>query len=172
MDAYEVVSRYYDLEHDRLTDDVDMYLQFAQTYGESVLVCGVGTGRVGIGIAVRGFETWGFDVSPAMLSRARQKAVSTPNLHLFDADMTSLDLDRSFSLVIMPLDTLVGLATREAQEAALKRARACLLPEGLLIVDVLNPLVLPDLSESRLLRLRFESSTCEGHLIVANDALE
>ncbi len=166
MDVYDVVARYYDNEHSHIRQDVDMYIQFARSFGESILVCGVGTGRVGLGLAQHGFETWGFDNSPSMLARARESAVATPNLHLFEADMTSLELGHDYSLVVIPLDCLTGLGTLEAQRAALLSAQRHLEGDGMLIVDVVNPFRLPVSDENGLVRTRFRDESQGRKLII------
>jgi SAM-dependent methyltransferase len=64
----------------------------------SVLDAGCGTGRVGIELARRGIEVVGADVDRSMLATARRAA---PELTWVEADLTELDLGRTFALVLL-----------------------------------------------------------------------
>jgi len=80
----------------------------------SVLDAGCGTGRVGIEIARRGrelggIEVVGVDVDPSMIAMARARA---PEIEWRDSDLTTLDLGRTFDVVLLagnvPLFTAPG----------------------------------------------------------------
>lgn len=75
--------------------EADFVEGFAPT---SVLDAGCGTGRVGIELARRGIEVVGADVDPSMLATARRQA---PDITWVEADLTTLDLDRTFALVLL-----------------------------------------------------------------------
>ena len=64
----------------------------------SVLDAGCGTGRVAIELARRGIEVVGVDGDPDMLERARRKA---PTLRWIDADLATVDVGRTFDVVLM-----------------------------------------------------------------------
>lgn len=64
----------------------------------SVLDAGCGTGRVAIELARHGVEVVGVDVDRSMLTEARRRA---PDLQWIEADAASLDLGRTFDVVIM-----------------------------------------------------------------------
>lgn len=95
----------------------------------AVLDVGCGTGRVTIELARRGIEVVGVDRDPSMLAVARRLA---PGLDWVEADMTELDLGRTFPLVLMagnvPRFTLPGTAAR-----LVERCAAHLAPGGLLV---------------------------------------
>ena len=65
---------------------------------DSVLDAGCGTGRVGIELARRGIEVVGVDADAHMLERARRKA---PHITWLLADLATLDLGRTFDVVVM-----------------------------------------------------------------------
>ncbi len=72
---------------------------FVTAFGPaSVLDAGCGTGRVGIELARRGIEVVGADVDPSMLSTARRQG---PDITWVEADLTELDLGRTFALVLL-----------------------------------------------------------------------
>ncbi|MDQ4132429.1 MAG: class I SAM-dependent methyltransferase [Actinomycetota bacterium] len=64
----------------------------------SVLDAGCGTGRVAIELARRGLEAVGVDVDASMLATARGRA---PGISWVLADLTTLDLGRTFDVVVM-----------------------------------------------------------------------
>lgn len=64
----------------------------------SVLDAGCGTGRVAIELARRGVDVVGVDPDPSMISTAQRLA---PELAWVRADMTDLQLDRHFDVVLM-----------------------------------------------------------------------
>ena len=63
-----------------------------------VLDAGCGTGRVAIELARHGIDVTGVDVDPSMLGEARRLA---PGLAWIEADLATLDLGRTFDVVVM-----------------------------------------------------------------------
>jgi SAM-dependent methyltransferase len=80
----------------------------------SVLDAGCGTGRVAIELARHGIEVVGVDADASMLATARRVA---PDIDWVHADLTQLDLGRTFDLVVMAGN--VPLFTPPGTEAAL-----------------------------------------------------
>jgi len=79
--------------------DVHGEAQFVAALGpRSVLDAGCGTGRVAIELARRGIEVVGVDADPSMIATARQR---TPELSWLEADLASLELGRTFDVVVM-----------------------------------------------------------------------
>ena len=77
-------------------------------HGEATLICsfapatvldaGCGTGRVAIELAKHGIEVIGVDVEESMIAEARRMA---PELPWVLGDLTTLDLGRTFDLVVL-----------------------------------------------------------------------
>jgi SAM-dependent methyltransferase len=147
-----------------------MYLHLFPSNEKDVLILGAGTGRVALALADAGFQVWGVDNSEGMLTRARQKVRDRPNLKLVQADMTSLYIGRRFDVVLVPFDAFTSLPDQAAQIGALQRARAHLLDEGALVVDVVNPLVLPPAEQLPMRRLRFEAMDGERKVTAYDSA--
>ena len=73
----------------------------------SVLDAGCGTGRVAIELSTREIEAVGTDLDPQMLSVASDKA---PHLTWVESDLASLDLGRSFDVVVMAGNVILFVA--------------------------------------------------------------
>ena len=89
----------------------------------TVLDAGCGTGRVAIELARRGVRVTGVDADPSMLTTARRLA---PGLEWIDADLATLDLGRTFDVVLLagnvpifcPLASRASLVDRCARHVA------------------------------------------------------
>jgi len=94
----------------RLQGDIEVYAKLAPPEG-SVLELGSGTGRVAFALAEHGLHVTGVEIAPSMLLQAQAKrATLDPEIGarvaLRRGDMTSLDLKRTFDLVVCPYFTL------------------------------------------------------------------
>ncbi|MGE0718667.1 MAG: class I SAM-dependent methyltransferase, partial [Alphaproteobacteria bacterium] len=127
--------------------DVDRYRGLAKTAGGPVLELCVGTGRVAIPIAADGHDVVGVDISAGQLARCRANLARVPQaadrLELIEADVATLDLGRrDFALVIIAFNSLVCMPDFTMQRRALFTASRHLAPDGVLAIDVTNPLTI------------------------------
>jgi SAM-dependent methyltransferase len=149
MAEFDRHARYYDFEHADYQEDLAMYAGFAATAGETgVLELACGTGRCLLPLAGSGTAVVGLDISPAMLSIAREKverAKPRGRVDLFEADMRGFSLGRTFGLIFIALNSLMHVETQEDQARTLACAAQHLAAGGRLVVDLFNPdVVLPD----------------------------
>jgi SAM-dependent methyltransferase len=93
----------------------------------SVLDAGCGTGRVAVELARRGIEVVGVDRDPSMLTTARSAA---PEVEWIEADLTTLDLGRTFDVVVMAGNVMLFTDDPDATVASCAHH---LSPTGLLI---------------------------------------
>jgi SAM-dependent methyltransferase len=119
----------------RLGDDLAIYADLAPP-GGSILELGVGTGRLAFALAEQGFSVTGIDIAPAMLAQAAARQAEAHSevarrVTLKRADMTSLDLKRTFDLVICPYFTLAHVPRGMAWKNTFATAARHLKPEGL-----------------------------------------
>jgi len=142
-DPYQFLVRYYDLQNADLTEDLPFWLELAQQRQGPIVELGCGTGRVLLQLAREGHAVVGVDRSAAMLTRARARLDSRPELRnhieLILQDFTALDLKRAFELVLMPFNTFAHLLTRAEQSAALQSIQRHLEPGGWFAFDLPNP---------------------------------
>ncbi len=133
----------YDERHRSKTDDVASYVRLARSAGR-VLECGAGTGRVTLPMARGGARVTALDFSKPMLGALQRKLEGESkgvqkNVTVCHADMRTMRLGETFSLIVLAFDTFAHLYSRMDVEAFLARARAHLEPEGRLVFDVAMP---------------------------------
>lgn len=119
----------------RLEGDVDVYARLAPE-GGAILELGVGTGRLAVALAEKGFQVTGVDIAPAMLAQARAKLADLPNriasrVELKRGDMTDITLGKTFDLVICPYFTLAHVPRGMAWKNTFLTAAKHLKPGGL-----------------------------------------
>ena len=95
----------------------------------SVLDAGCGTGRVAIELDQRGVEVVGTDVAPDMLRTARQRA---PHLDWVEADLATLDLGRTFDVVVLAGNVLLFVAPG-TQAEVVRRCGEHIGPSGVVV---------------------------------------
>tara|TARA_R110000868_G_scaffold262401_1_gene520898 strand:- start:58724 stop:59545 length:822 start_codon:yes stop_codon:yes gene_type:complete len=131
-----------------LEGDLEFYLEYARRYGRGgggpVLELGCGTGRITWELACMGCDVVGLDLSPLMISQAKDKMFSMPSaalrhIEFLEGDMTAFDLQREFPLVIVPGRTFQCLDTVEKQKDCLKMMRGHMEDGGRLILDLFDP---------------------------------
>ncbi|MGH2456308.1 MAG: class I SAM-dependent methyltransferase [Candidatus Limnocylindria bacterium] len=125
--------------------DIDFYRRLASQTGGPILDVGCGTGRVAAALAADGYEVVGIDLSAPMLRLAERRRVALPadvagRLTFRQADMTTLDLERDFTLIVAPSRVFQFLLTTDAQRQALAALRFHLRPNGRLVLDLFDPL--------------------------------
>jgi len=138
---YDQIAPFYDVEHARFDEDVDLYINFAELRGGPLLELACGSGRLLLPLARAGYEVTGVDTSSTMLDLARQ-ALETEGLiarcTLVQQDMCALQLDKKFHLAFIALGSFGHVITRRAQQQALAAIRAHLTAGGTFILDISN----------------------------------
>jgi SAM-dependent methyltransferase len=116
----------YDEFHKGLMDDEGAVAALATLAGDGpVLEFGVGTGRLAVPLAGRGVEVVGVDVSPEMLAKLKEKS---SEVTVVEADMTTVSLEREFSLAYIAFNSIFALDTQQAQVELFRNAAAHLRP--------------------------------------------
>ena len=134
----------YEAEYGFYTIDLSWYRNRLLQLGGPALVLGCGTGRVLFSLAIAGVPADGIDSSPAMLDRARLRAVEigpevTGRVNLHEADIRSFSLDTRYRVILAPFNLLMHLHRDEDVLACLECAAKHLRDDGLLLLDVTNP---------------------------------
>ena len=133
-------------EYQGLRFDVQRYIEIAQESGGPILEPCCGTGRVALPLADAGFDVVGVDLSKELIRQFRSKLASesatlNDRIEIIEQDITQLDLERhDFPLVIIAFNSLLCLSDFAAQCQALSSLAAHMKPNGLMLIDIVNPL--------------------------------
>jgi ubiquinone/menaquinone biosynthesis C-methylase UbiE len=128
--------------------DVERYKEIAAKTGGPILELCCGTGRVAIPLARAGFPVTGVDISAGMLRQFESNLAGEDHsvlsrIQLVKQDVTGLALEkREFPLAIIAFNSLLCITDFEAQCQALCAIAGHLALGGVLVLDVVNPLVL------------------------------
>jgi SAM-dependent methyltransferase len=143
-----LLARYYDLEYEGYTEDVDFYVQFATLLDPDkrlpLLELGAGTGRIAVALAEAGFSVVCVDVSEAMLEACEEKARLrgvAEKITVVHADMRDLRgvPQRAFNVAYCALNTFAYLVSGEEQMAMLAGVQKALVQHGILLLDLTPP---------------------------------
>jgi len=179
----------YDWLYQDELDDIQMYIQLSANIN-TVLECGIGSGRIAIPMASAGKIVYGIDNSTAMLERLQTKLAKYPKniakrVHPYYADMTDFELGRKFDFIYVPFSTFNYLLTIDAQRACLQSIRKHLTQNGILVLEILSfqykthwlcndPILRkiktgPDLDDTEIIEL-WETSTfdCVSQIVIEN----
>lgn len=141
MSDYDSIAPFYDIEHAHFGEDLDMYRNFAELCGGSMLELACGSGRLLLPLASEGYALTGVDTSAAMLDLARQaleKAGLSAHCQLVQQDMCQLQLPEKFRLAAIALGSFGHIITRTRQQQALAAIRRHLSPGATFILDLSN----------------------------------
>ncbi len=122
---------WHDLECGAYTEDLALWRELADRTGGPLLDIGAGTGRVTLELAARGVEVVALDLCAPLLTALARRGEGLP-VTTTVADARDFRLDREFSLILVPMQTLQLLGGRSGRGAFLRCARAHLRSGGLL----------------------------------------
>lgn len=141
---YERIAHLYD-SYLRFTDDLPFFQQqcFQQPHQSgAVLELMCGTGRISIPLLEAGVNLTCIDASPAMLAILQQKlAARGLSAPVIRADVTNLEWQSAFDLVLLPFQSFHELQTEADQQKALTGITQALKPNGCFICTLHNPKV-------------------------------
>jgi SAM-dependent methyltransferase len=108
--------------------------------GSRILELGVGTGRLALPLAARGFEVHGIDSSPAMLARLRAKPGGDA-VGVVEGDFADVgtNVEGEYDLVLLAFNSLFELLEQDAQCRCVAGAAARLAAGGVFVVEALAP---------------------------------
>jgi ubiquinone/menaquinone biosynthesis C-methylase UbiE len=131
-----------------LSHDVQRYTELAREIGGPILELCCGTGRVAIPLAKDGFDVTGVDICAGMLEQLRKNLqrldpVVSAKVTSVEQDITQLSLkNRNYRLAIIAFNSLLCVTNFNDQLKTLTSISRHLSDEGILILDIVNPLKL------------------------------
>jgi len=143
---YRETAKYYDSAYAVKPDlnDIDFYVELANSVGGTTLEVACGTGRVLIPTARTGVTIEGLDFADPLLNILRDKLAKEPievqeRVTLHKGDMRDFKLGKQFDLITVPFRPLQHLYNIEDQLKAFARFRDHLKPKGKLGFNVFFP---------------------------------
>jgi SAM-dependent methyltransferase len=130
---------WHDLECGGYAEDLPLWRALAGEMGGPVLDVGAGTGRVSLDLAGRGLAVVALDSDAALLAALEHRAAGLP-VETVVADAREFALDRRFTLVLVPMQTLQLLGGPAGRAAFLRRALDHLEPGGLVAAALADAL--------------------------------
>jgi SAM-dependent methyltransferase len=124
--------------------DVDFYRSLAGPNPRRILVLGCGTGRVAIPLAEAGHHVVGVEIAHAMHSRAELKKkrlapATAQRLDFRRGDMTNIDLNDQFDLILIPYHGLSHLPEPAQRARTMAVVSRHLAPQGSCVIHVPAP---------------------------------
>jgi SAM-dependent methyltransferase len=161
MPEFDAMAKWYDFDYERrMRKDLPFYRECAAEGGNPVLELGAGTGRITAYLAKAGFDVTGVEISPVMLERGRARIARLRGVagraQLLQGDMASLDLRRRFGTILAPFRSFHHLHEIGRQLAALRGIRKRLKPDGVAVIDLVNPDLADLLAADGKLRVSYE----------------
>jgi SAM-dependent methyltransferase len=141
-DPYAGIAAIYDHWCAEVTEDVPFYRAVCEGAVGPIVEIGGGTGRIAIPLALAGNRVIALDQSQPMLDRLAERAAAAGVSELIEgvaADMRALPSLPPTDRVIAPFRVLMHLSTDQQRAAFLAAVAQVLVPDGLLIFDVLEP---------------------------------
>lgn len=142
---FDPIARLYDAhvataDDESVSADVAFYSDLASEVDGSILELGAGTGRIYLELLATGLDIDGIDISERMLDQLRANA-ERRNLdaNVWQADLTTLDTDRSYDLIYAPNRVFNHVTTLDDQRAALRNIQDALAPGGTFELNTFVP---------------------------------
>lgn len=145
-DPYGAIARWYDLEHDAITEDIECYTSLIETPASGradVLEIGSGTGRIAVALAVAGHQVTGIEPSAAMRERCVRRVAKLPErvarrIRIVEGTATAPGLGDAerFDVAVVGLNSFAHLTTAEERQEALATVHSRLRPNGMLLIDL------------------------------------
>jgi len=104
--------------------------------GGGALELAIGTGRIAVPLAERGVRVAGIDSSPDMVAELQRK---TDEIPVAIGDMSTTEVDGTFSLVYLVFNSINNVTTQDGQVAVFANAAAHLEPGGCFVIELLVP---------------------------------
>ena len=141
MNDYDLIAPFYDIEHARFDEDVNLYINFAEMCGGPLLELACGSGRLLVPLACEGYALTGVDSSRSMLNLAQhalEKAGVAEQCTLVQENMRTVRLGQKFRMALIALGSFGHVCTRKEQRQTLDVVHDHLTVGSRFILDISN----------------------------------
>lgn len=138
---FDLVADLYD-SYVNVNTDIPFFIGETSHFDDEILELMCGTGRVSVSLLESGRKLCCIDYSEKMLEVFRNK-IQGKNypVNIIQMDVTALDLNKKFGLIILPFHSLSEILSTDLQLKALERISEHLNPDGVFICTLQNPVV-------------------------------
>ncbi len=139
--SYSALARYYDslmrnVDYSARADYLCSILEHLGHSAGLTLDLACGTGSLTLELAARGYDVYGLDASPEMLSEAQQKAAEAGRSILFVCqEMQKMDLYGGVDTAVCMLDSVNHITSSADLQEAFRRIAMFLNPGGYFVFD-------------------------------------
>lgn len=138
---FDLVADLYD-SYVTVNTDIHFFVEETSHFDDEILELMCGTGRVSIPLLESGKKLCCVDYSEKMLEVFRNKIQGKNyTVNIIQMDVTALDLNKRFGLIILPFHSLSEILSTDLQFKALERISEHLKPDGVFICTLQNPAV-------------------------------
>jgi SAM-dependent methyltransferase len=103
-----------------------------------ILELGIGTGRLALPLASRGFAVFGIDASAAMVARLKAKS-GAERVHVTMGDFADMTIDGRFALVFVAFNTFFALPSQDQQLRCFAGVAERLTADGVFVIEAFVP---------------------------------
>ncbi len=157
IDVFGDYSEYYDLlyqDKDYAAEAKyvnDLIKKYSKSPAKNILNIGCGTGNHDIFFSKLGYEVFGVDISPEMISIAKSKTSGAKNIHFQIEDARNFSINKKFDVVLSLFHTICYQTTKEDLIKCFKNAYRHLKKNSLFIFDIwYGPAVINDKPQVRI----------------------
>ena len=130
---------WHDLECGGYAEDLQLWRELSDRYGDPILDIGAGTGRTALDLARRGHAVTALDRDPKLVAELRRRASGIAVATVL-ADAREFDLGRRFALCLVPMQTIQLLGGATGRADFLRCAHRHLQDEGVLAIALTDTL--------------------------------
>jgi SAM-dependent methyltransferase len=136
---FDLVADIYD-SYVKVNLDIPFFIEETEQFDDEILELMCGTGRVSIPLLESGRKLCCVDYSEKMLQVFNNKIQGKDYpVRLIQMDVTKLDLNEKFGMIILPFHSLSEILTADLQFKALQCISKHLKPNGIFICTLQNP---------------------------------
>lgn len=136
----ERIAEVYDEWYSGMALDTDAAVEFLATEAGKgpVLELAIGTGRIALPLAARGFDVHGIDASPSMVAKLGEKP-GGERIPVTMGDFADVAVAGEYSLIYIVFNSIFGLLTQEDQVSCFRNVAAHLTEKGIFVVEAFVP---------------------------------
>ena len=139
VSAAEEAVIWHDVENGAYDADLGLWRELAAEAGGPILEVGCGTGRVALELARHGHHVQGIDIEPPFVDALRERAAAKDlEASAEVGDVRNLQVNGSFPLIIVPMQTIQLLADTGERRSALSSLRAHMAERGLIALAIVD----------------------------------